>query len=267
MYVVNDIIKAQPGTTKPYLVTATQSDVSTDIPELFVIKFMQNAVNEEVSGKILFNEYLGTKLGKDLGLPVMQGEFFNLPQSVINTSNELIRLGAEPGICYGTKYVDGQTAIISPKTLEKINNKKDFGSLLFYDQFLLNIDRGYNRGNWFFDVNFQLRAFDFTQILGGIEQWNCFTLQHLKDNPPKLVESMDDIEYQYLADKIDSSRTCFLDIQRKLTNIDFNHYVQSIPPTWDITSDDKQAVVDFLEFQKLHSDDIINSLKNKFNLM
>lgn len=265
MYIVNDIIKPLQGTTKPYLVTATKNNGTEMVPEYFVIKFIQDEVNEEVSGKILFNEFLGTELGKKLGLPVMQGDFFNLTQSVIDSSEDLSRLKARPGICYGTKYLNGQTAIISPKTLKTIKNKNDFGSIIFYDQFLLNIDRGYNRGNWFFDVDFNLRAFDFTQIFGGIEQWNKFTLKHLEDNPPKLVDSMNDLEYRYLADSIESAG-CFLDINRKLKDISFEDYFKNIPSNWNISIEDQNAAIKLLEFQRFHSDDIIRSLQNKFTL-
>lgn len=265
MYIVNDIIKPLQGTTKPYLVTATKSNGTEMAPEYFVIKFIQDALNEEVSGKVLFNEFLGTELGKELGLPVMQGGFLDLTQSVIDSSDDLTRLKARPGRCYGTKYLNGQTAVISPKSLKAIKNKNDFGSIIFYDQFLLNIDRGSNRGNWFFDVNLNLKAFDFTQIFGGIEQWNKFTLRHLEDNPPKLVESMNDLEYRYLADSIESSG-CFQDINRKLKNINFENYFKNIPLNWNISPEDQNAAIKLLEFQRFHSDDIIRSLKNKFTL-
>ncbi|WP_340138227.1 HipA family kinase [Weissella confusa] len=265
MYIVNDIIRQLPGTTKPYLVSAVKKESAELTPEYFVIKFIQEAINEEVSGKILFNELLGTKLGEHLGLPVMQGEFFELTQQVIDSSEDLTRLKAKPGVCYGTKYLDGQTSIMSPKALKQVKNKKDFGSIIFYDQFLLNIDRGANRGNWFIDVDLNLRAFDFTQIFGGVEHWNKFSLEHLQENPPSLVESMDDLEYRYLADSIQSPQ-CFLDINRRLKNISFQDYFNDIPQNWDISLEDKNAAIQLLEFQRFHSDDIVRSLKSKFTL-
>lgn len=113
----------------------------------YVVKFQNNP--QDV--RILANEYLGTKLGTLLGLPMPEAGVINVPESLVRETPELkIENGAltvpcASGLQFGSQYVvdPHQTSVFDylPESMfHKVENREDFHRMLVFDKWTGNSD-------------------------------------------------------------------------------------------------------------------------------
>ena len=119
-------IRRMRGGSQAHLMRASNS-------QYYVVKFRNNP--QDV--RILANEYLGTKLGTLLGLPMPEAGILDVPESLIALSRELkIENGAltvpcVSGLQFGSRYIaDPHNAPVFdylPETiLNRVSNRQDF---------------------------------------------------------------------------------------------------------------------------------------------
>jgi hypothetical protein len=170
----------------------------------YVVKFQNNP--QDV--RILANEYLGTKLGTLLGLPMPEVEVIDVPESLVRgTPNLTIENGAltvpcASGLQFGSRYVvdPHQTSVFDylPESMfHKVSNREDFHRMLAHDKWTGNsdgrqavfvkpsgsrmyravfIDQGYcfNAGEWSF-VDSPLRGiYARSSVYADVTGWNSF---------------------------------------------------------------------------------------------
>lgn len=115
--------------------------------QYYVVKFRNNP--QDV--RILVNEYLGTKLGILLGLPMPEVGIINVPESLIAESPELKiedavrRIPCASGLQFGSRYVvdPHQTPVFDylPESMfHKVENWRDFHRMLAFDKWTGNSD-------------------------------------------------------------------------------------------------------------------------------
>jgi len=115
--------------------------------QYYVVKFRNNP--QDV--RILANEYLGTKLGTLLGLPMPEARVIDVPEWLISNTPELkienaaLSAPCASGLQFGSRYVaDPQhTPVFDylPKPmLSRVSNRQDFHRMLIFDKWTGNSD-------------------------------------------------------------------------------------------------------------------------------
>lgn len=170
----------------------------------YVVKFRNNP--QDV--RILANDYLGTKLGTLLGLPMPEVRVIDVPESLVAMNPELkiengpLTVPCVSGLQFGSGYVaDPQhTPVFDylPETiLTRVSNRQDFHRMLVFDKWTGNsdgrqavfvkprgtrsyravfIDQGhcFNAGEWEFS-NAPLRGiFASNSVYLGVTGWESF---------------------------------------------------------------------------------------------
>jgi HipA-like protein len=172
--------------------------------QYYVTKFQNNP--QDV--RILANEYLGTKLGTMLVLPMPEVGIIDVPESLIANSPELkIENGAltvpcVSGLQFGSRYVvDPQSTPVFdylPETIIKqVSNRQDFHRMLVFDKWTGNsdgrqavfvkpngtrsyravfIDQGYcfNAGEWNFPDSALHGIFTRNSVYESVTGWESF---------------------------------------------------------------------------------------------
>ncbi|HET9285291.1 MAG TPA: HipA family kinase [Candidatus Angelobacter sp.] len=172
--------------------------------EYYVVKFRNNP--QDV--RILANEYLGTKLGIMLGLPMPKVAIIDVPESLIAQSPELtIENGAltvpcASGLQFGSRYVvdPHQASVFDylPETmLHKVGNREDLHRMVVFDKWTGNsdgrqavfvkparartyravfIDQGYcfNAGEWNFPDSPLRGVYARNSVYEAVTGWDSF---------------------------------------------------------------------------------------------
>lgn len=224
--------------------------------------------NESTNGKALFNELIGFRLAKALSLPVPSFDIAWLPQKIIDYTSDLCDVKAQAGHCFISEWIRGVTGGL-PTYMKYASNKEDFPGILFFDQLLMNVDRGENRGNWMFEKKTKkIMIFDFEAIFRIAQIWDKNSLKQDMNTPPVLLKELDESLYKNLIGQI-KTKHAFSKIERSVKNLSKDTKKQifdGIPDDWKISRDDQLAAREFVYFQLDHYQDIINLLSNKFKL-
>jgi hypothetical protein len=133
-------IRKMRGGSQPHLLRASDG-------HYYVAKFLNNPQHT----RILTNEYLATKLGDLIGLPMPQVAIISVPDWLIENSPELkIDLGGysvacASGLQFGSQYVvDPQDAnvfdYLPESMLTRVSNQQDFARVLAFDKWTGNAD-------------------------------------------------------------------------------------------------------------------------------
>jgi hypothetical protein len=170
----------------------------------YVVKFRNNPQHE----RVLANEFLATRLGELVGLPVPMATLVEVPPRLVEHTAELtIVLGnntipVEAGLQFGSRYVvspvEGQVLDYLPsKMLDRVRNLDAFAGILALDKWTCNadgrqaafwrkprekkysaafIDQGYcfNAGEWTFP-DIPLRGvYPSNEVYATISGWESF---------------------------------------------------------------------------------------------
>ncbi len=188
----------------------------------YVTKFQNNPQ----SVRILANEYLATKLGHHLGLPMPEVRIIEVSEWLIQNSSELkIDLGIGPvpcvsGLQLGSRYVaDPLEATVfdylPEAMLTRIANWRDFPRVLAFDKWTGNsdgrqavfvkqrqerryhavfIDQGYcfNAGEWDFPDSALKGTFARNSVYGHVRGWPDFepTLSRIEQIDQEVISSI-----------------------------------------------------------------------------
>ena len=170
----------------------------------YVTKFRNNS--QDI--RILANEYLGTRLGILLGLPMPEARVIDVPEWLISNTPELkienaaLSAPCASGLQFGSRYVaDPQhTPVFDylPETmLSRVSNRQDFHRMLVFDKWtgnsdgrqavfvkpagarlyrVLFIDQGYcfNAGEWNFPDSPLRGVFARNSVYEDVTGWKSF---------------------------------------------------------------------------------------------
>jgi hypothetical protein len=172
--------------------------------QLYVVKFRNNPQHQ----RVLANEFLATKLGEHLGLPMPVATIVDVSKWLIENTAELtIILGTdeipcEPGLQFGSQYVvnptEGQVFdYLPPEMIFRVRNLETFAGILALDKWTCNadgrqatfsrrlrekkyfanfIDQGYcfNAADWTFP-DFPLRGvYPRNEVYAAVNGWESF---------------------------------------------------------------------------------------------
>lgn len=170
----------------------------------YVVKFQNNP--QDV--RILANEYLGTKLGRLLGLPMPDAQIIYVPESLIAESPELkideagLSARCVSGLQFGSRYVvdPHETPVFDylPESMfHRIQNREDFHRMVVFDKWTGNsdgrqavfvkppgarkyravfIDQGYcfNAGEWNFPDSPLRGVYARNSVYEAVTGWDSF---------------------------------------------------------------------------------------------
>lgn len=239
-------------------------DVECSDGKRYVLKCLSDRSDDgdEVNGKALFNEVVAARYAKALGLPIPDWNIIELPKSIVTYSEEMSALKVHAGPAFGSLRQTGSTGI-DPVILRKVSNPNDIANIILFDQLILNVDRGNNQGNLFYEKKSKrVMIIDHTNIFRLAQIWDETELKKCETEPPTLSDDIREKYYKYLAHFVHGPKP-FKKIQHSLkllTKNDFNYFVSDIPNEWNISKEDKEAASHFLYYQARHVDEIIKLL-------
>jgi hypothetical protein len=227
--------------------------VETDRGE-YVIK----AINNRNGPPILIAEWIGSMAARWLGLPVPDFDVVELMAIVEVPLDAGGREFAQPGPCFGSRFVvaagwDGDGA-----TLAQVENQEIIPAVVVVDTWLRNLDRFCrsvdgtvrfnNPGNILLQTDgapkgkFRLTAIDFGHSLGG-PSWSARRLAEISSVQDELIYGCFPAFRPYMQRGwLDS----ILQRLNSSTAEDMRAVVRPIPPEWKLSAPDADAIVEFL---------------------
>ncbi|WP_278392475.1 HipA family kinase [Leuconostoc lactis] len=253
------------GDSHPFLVVCSDQ-------KQYVMKYSITLANDS---KALMNELVGYRIMDYFELDHPAYKIATLSQEIINSSPQLFEYSPKEGTIFLTNY-EKITVASNPIMLERAKNIDTFLNIIFFDQFVVNVDRGGNPGNLVMDAKTKrVNVIDNDRILKQQQFWTPQTLSEISKIPPFAIEAMNDVEYKYLIKsyakaygktKGKHSFNKILGKLKNLTNLKIESWVSDIPDDWNISEDDIIALKKFFCYQRDHADDIAKYLAIRFNL-
>ncbi|MBZ5968831.1 HipA family kinase [Leuconostoc gasicomitatum] len=249
------------GMSRPFLVVC-------DDEQQYVMKYSERRAE---NSKALFNEFLGYKIIDILKLNHPEFQCAKLSQDTVSENTDLFDAEPKVGTVFVTKYHKYTPAAV-PNILKSATNIDTFLGIIFYDQFIVNIDRGDNRGNWLIDSkDMKLNVIDNDRILKQQQFWTPATLKEISKIPPFEIAALEEVEYEYLLEAYGKTqgKHSFDHIVRKVKSISpaiVDEWLSDIPVDWFITDTDQLAIKEFILFQVKHVEEIVDYLVVKFSI-
>ncbi|MGI0082325.1 MAG: HipA family kinase, partial [Nitrosopumilaceae archaeon] len=200
------------------------------------------AVNELVSGSLALK----------LGLPTLDIVFVNLPQDIIQLSDDLRQRNIQSGLHIGFKRLPEDvldfTYLNDDMLLDKtLVNRDELYGVVNFDNWVLNTDRN-NQGNnmiEFLPQN-QIRyiMIDFGHCFTG-NNWN----QDLQNaiNRQDLMGVFDFIRRQLIS--INEFEKWFVTIE-SMNDTEIDSIVDSIPSAWNLSQNEKSILLELIKNRK-----------------
>lgn len=247
--------KMRNGTTNPF-------SVKCDDGATYVLK----GINQDCSGKTLFNEWISYRLAILLDLPIPKCEIVWLPNEQIKSNFVMNQLEFRECYCFASEYMIGSTRI-NPIMLKTITNPKDIPGIVLFDQLIINDDRTTNDGNFYYDKKTKrLMIIDHSHIFGGWQDWTPNQILDCITIPPTVLSNLSGKNYMYLRDYINGNSP-FDSIIKKIASIsneEISGLFQNIPIEWGINDEDISAVKNLITHQISHYKELLPQLKDVF---
>ncbi|MGF9770232.1 HipA family kinase [Bacillus albus] len=225
------------GVTRPLLMRTTH--------DLYVVK----TIDAKEEPKVLINEFVCYKLAKLLGLPIPNAALVRINEAIIASSPELKDLGVQPGIHFGSQFVNKSQSSIQPPMLKIMVNKEDIPAIIIFDHIVYNDDRTVNKGNLLFDFKEKkLLIIDHSHVFKIGALWDEFQLRRIMKEQLCLVKEFHGHNYRILL-KCVNGHNPFNKILEKIKGLqveDIEWCLQGIPDEWGLTDGEKSALSDFI---------------------
>lgn len=235
--------------------------ISCDDENEYIVKFAD-------ATKTVVNEYVCGSLALVLGLPVPQMSLVNLSKDLISLSPDLATRGINPGYHFGSRRLSNSTAdfqhldhdLFREHVLENVD---DLYGVVAFDNWVLNADRN-NTGNNMIEVlpNNRLKYY-------MIDFGHCFTGNSWDSNLRSRINDLNfmaifDYITKYLKDLDKFKKWC-----RKISDIQnepINKFVDSIPPFWTITGEEKNVLKELVIERRTLVETIITNNRGVFGV-
>lgn len=206
--------------------------------------------------KEVVNEYVVSKLAKLLSLPIIPFELINISNEFIEKTPELNTAPDEyhPGYHYACLFIEdcivfADIADAPPSKLE-VNNRDVLAGMILFDQWVYNSDRNINNlllerlgeGGYF------VHMIDHGRCFPGRYKWSA---QSLCQKPEyRIINHV----YRWCFSLLDDPETLLSFVPKivALPNELILEVVQSIPDEWAVSDEDKEALYQYLVYQKLY---------------
>ncbi|MCM3488760.1 hypothetical protein M3689_05495 [Alkalihalophilus marmarensis] len=255
IYKANNVVRLiTNGCTEPLLMNTTGG--------AHVVKVLEN----EQGPKALINELVCYKLGKQLKIPIPQVALIELTEELIRADSELTKRNVKPGLHFGSSHVPKSAPSIGEPMLSFARNKEDIPRIILYDQIIYNADRTKNKGNLLLDMKEKrLVAIDHTHTfkLGTI--WDIEQLKKVHEDDICLVSDFHGHNYKHLLKYVNGHNpfaSILLDI-KSLSQADINSCFDGVPQEWGLSSSQKGALKDFIQYRIDNIETILQLLQKE----
>ncbi|HZG61390.1 MAG TPA: HipA family kinase [Anoxybacillus sp.] len=213
--------KLQRGISSPFLVQLNNQS-------LYVVKFKNNPKGP----RVLVNEFVAGELAKLLNLPVPS--FKILPFPPPNSGHQ-----------FCSKYIPKAFGLPkNPPAKHLISNRKEIIGLILFDYWINNIDR--HRNNILLKQNsngmYHVYIIDHSHCFPGHHRWSIHSLR----NGPQKLKSRS--VHHWIASLLDDFSE-FDECLEKIMNISkesLRKIISSIPQDWDVSHDERLALLNYL---------------------
>lgn len=236
-------------------VTQAQLFYCTD-DKHYVTKFKDNP--EGV--KVLVNELVVNRLALMLQLPVALGKFVNIPPELVVLHNNIPHL--REGKHFGTVYADNSFDNPPLNLIETSLNVDCIAGLYVLDNYIANGDR--HKGNIMVcQTNFgtNILLIDHSHCFTG-PRWTAESLRALAGSI-KPMNCQVHIELAHLVSG-ESPFDKWLGILENISNEQINAIIDEIPSEWNISEDEKSAIVEFLVVRRYSVRPLLVSMQGQF---
>ena len=236
---------------KQYLSNSQAALVETDQGE-YVVK----VINNRDGPPVLIGEWVGTHAAQWLGIPVADCDIVELTGLVeipLDASGDKL---AEPGLCFGSKFIRAFGWNRDRDALEALENTNAISGVVVVDTWLRNLDRYCrnadgttrfdNPGNLLLSEGgtkgkFRLTAIDFGYAFGGPTWTGRKLAASVQDNT---IYGRFPAFRPYLERALAKP---FLDRLAELSASDAESFVDGVPREWGVTQEKADQVVSFLQ--------------------
>lgn len=135
LYALEYLGAAGLGVTSPQLFRA-------DDGRVYVVKLQNN----KLGPKVLANEFIGARLGEDLGLCFPPGGIIKLTEELLKKNRRLRAAGVTPGRHFASQFLNG-TEYVCRHNIARAANLGEVAGVMFLDHLTHNLDRTVNRRN------------------------------------------------------------------------------------------------------------------------
>lgn len=227
------------GKSKPVLVECVNNNV-------YVIKYMGN----EVCDKVLANDFICSRLAKEVGVSVPEVEIVEIPATLIDIDRELKETGIKPGKQFGSYYYENSVVFTGANLLSKISNKDQIAKILAFDYWVGNDDRTDNLGNLLIATSKSDRK------IIAIDYGNSFYGPDWIEDDLKIKDisiiPIDGKVYSWLFKEIKGIH-CFDRICNDIESLDektIRDCIRSVPVEWGISRTQGELIVEYLVSRK-----------------
>jgi hypothetical protein len=223
--------------------------------------------------RCIANDFIATNLAKRLGLPVFSSSFVHvLPELLPDPAMYPKTINLRNGIAWGTRFKAGVYPPETGKDLKNLSNGHLIPLVIAFDHWILNWDRASKMANlliaerdgmldWYL-IDHGI-AFAAPEFLKGSLRWNLDLLQRYK--------TFTDYSYRgRLYDKfvpyVKGHNPFRKPIQQicKITEEEILKLMDLLPPSWNISPEEKKAFAVTLITRAQHLSDILHHSKDYY---
>lgn len=223
----------------------------------YVVKFLHPYIRK----KSLPNEYLAYELGQFMDLPMPNCSVIYVPEELIQAS-PLKDLNVNPGLHFGSHF-QVKTKKVNKKHLSQCSNIEKIADMFVFDIWVDNRDRKKNnllivkeKGK------LKLLCIDHDYIFGD-KNWGLETLLKYDGKVVPKWGKTHDMLIKYVPDP--SLFTSSLQSIQALDTLQIKKVVDDIPEEWDVTKEERKALVFLLEKRKnILKSNLINIIKQHY---
>ena len=226
-----------------------------DNGEFYVVKYKNNP--HRIRG--LVNDYVGTRIARELGLPCLPVEIITISEDLIKDNNLFTRHHRqdcqwvetdeyiESGLHFGCLYVENGQNAPGAKILRKVINAEDIPGSVLFDTWIMNADREFDR-NIFVRTYGSGRSAQYEYVM--IDHDYCFTGNDWNESIAGDSNHMSNVygRHNWLAfalDRPDGFEKWF-DAIRSISESQLTDICNEVPNEWDFPPEHKTALVEFL---------------------
>lgn len=209
--------------------------------QTYVVKLKNNPSGT----RILVNEYIAGNLGKLLKLPVVPFEVVQIEEAFIKESPILAKHKFQPGSQFASLYLDNCSQLVRNSRNEnvKVSNRQHLAEIIAFDLWIGNTDRKEN--------NVLLEPLEHGEFyLHLIDHGRCFSKALWTSKSLKKMPKMEiDLNvHKWCAGFLENAAELQAAIEKikAIPQEAIHQVIESIPSDWDVTEEEREALVGHL---------------------
>lgn len=231
IYATRFIKNINTGVSRPVLLEANDR-------KKYDVKLLNNATR-----KVLINDFICSKLGVKLQLPVPECEEIFISKDLIDMENQLNIRNITEGSHFASLFYEDVIGFVGENTIKSTNNINEIPGIIAFDLWVGNDDRCDNKGNLLIATNEpKILAIDFGNAFNGPD-W-------IEDDlifDDIMVPGFDGSVYSCLKMFV-SGNNPFNNICDKIEGLsydDIKNTVYKTPSNWGVSERDKEQIAQF----------------------